>query len=333
MKTLDETIAHFSSVMAQPRLTLYASVDSSCIETALAHLNLILARPHDPVRGAAKQGLEIDRLNKVTAELAAINKALRGELVELRERWESPMANVRRIARKFRERVGALEATNAALCDTVAELTESKKALEAANAVNASLSEAVTEISLAKVASVAELERTLAATGARALALESALQRVVDDVLNAERALSVSPNPGRSYCWDSIANAVALLGRHPHTSLSWYTSNADHEREKFLRGLSNCAFDEPFLRSREQYTLNKSDVIRKYAEGKYAAMSWKTRAAEYERHILGCLDAVEKWAVTGMDSVDENRALGLIIVRIRNAARFINKKRAEQVRT
>lgn len=308
MKTLDETIECFSNVMALP-LHRVAIVEVPFIETALAHLKLIHARGFDPITENAKQADEIRRLSRSNAALS------------------EELALVKQIGRKHRARIEVLETENR---DQGQDDAERIKLLEAANA---SLSEAVTETSLAKVASVAELERTLAATGARALALESALQRVVDDVLNAERALSVSPNPGRSYCWDSIANAVALLGRHPHTSLSWYTSNADHEREKFLRGLSNCAFDEPFLRSREQYTLNKSDVIRKYAEGKYAAMSWKTRAAEYERHILGCLDAVEKWAVTGMDSVDENRALGLIIVRIRNAARFINKKRAEQVRT
>jgi hypothetical protein len=42
-------------------------------------------------------------------------------------------------------------------------------------------------------------------------ALRAALRAVVADVLEYERANNLSPNPGRKYCWDSVARAQAIL--------------------------------------------------------------------------------------------------------------------------
>jgi hypothetical protein len=41
--------------------------------------------------------------------------------------------------------------------------------------------------------------------------LRAALQAVVNDVLAYERSRNLYPNPGREYCWDSVARAVAVL--------------------------------------------------------------------------------------------------------------------------
>ncbi len=41
--------------------------------------------------------------------------------------------------------------------------------------------------------------------------LEDALRRVVRDVNDYEEANKLSPNPGRSECWDSVAHAKAVL--------------------------------------------------------------------------------------------------------------------------
>ena len=41
--------------------------------------------------------------------------------------------------------------------------------------------------------------------------LEAALRAVVRDVNDYERTNNLSPNPGRTECWDSVARAKALL--------------------------------------------------------------------------------------------------------------------------
>jgi predicted ATPase len=41
--------------------------------------------------------------------------------------------------------------------------------------------------------------------------LEEALRRVVRDVNDYEEANQLSPNPGRTECWDSVAHAKAVL--------------------------------------------------------------------------------------------------------------------------
>ena len=41
--------------------------------------------------------------------------------------------------------------------------------------------------------------------------LRSALKALVDNVLDYERVNNLSPSPGRKYCWDTVANAVAIL--------------------------------------------------------------------------------------------------------------------------
>lgn len=46
---------------------------------------------------------------------------------------------------------------------------------------------------------------------ARIVELEGALCRVVRDVNDYEKANKLSPNPGRSECWDSVAYAKAVL--------------------------------------------------------------------------------------------------------------------------
>ena len=41
--------------------------------------------------------------------------------------------------------------------------------------------------------------------------LRGALQSLVDNVLDYEKVNNLSPNPGRKYCWDSVAHAVSVL--------------------------------------------------------------------------------------------------------------------------
>jgi len=41
--------------------------------------------------------------------------------------------------------------------------------------------------------------------------LRAALQSLVDDVLDYEKVNNFSPNPGRKYCWDTVARAVEIL--------------------------------------------------------------------------------------------------------------------------
>ena len=41
--------------------------------------------------------------------------------------------------------------------------------------------------------------------------VREALQMLVDNVLDYEKVNNLSPNPGRKYCWDSVANAVSVL--------------------------------------------------------------------------------------------------------------------------
>ena len=43
--------------------------------------------------------------------------------------------------------------------------------------------------------------------------LEEALRAVVNDVNDYERVNNLSPNPGRTECWDSVAHAKAVLER------------------------------------------------------------------------------------------------------------------------
>lgn len=43
-------------------------------------------------------------------------------------------------------------------------------------------------------------------------ALRTALRDVVSDVLEYERINNLAPNPGRKFCWDSVARAHAILG-------------------------------------------------------------------------------------------------------------------------
>ena len=45
----------------------------------------------------------------------------------------------------------------------------------------------------------------------RIAALEDALRRVVRDVNDYEETNKLSPNPGRTECWDSMAHAKAVL--------------------------------------------------------------------------------------------------------------------------
>lgn len=53
--------------------------------------------------------------------------------------------------------------------------------------------------------------RTLCERDKRVTALEDALRRVVRDVNDYEETNKLSPNPGRSECWDSVAHAKAVL--------------------------------------------------------------------------------------------------------------------------
>jgi hypothetical protein len=41
--------------------------------------------------------------------------------------------------------------------------------------------------------------------------LRAALQRLVDNILDYERVNQLAPNPPRMYCWDAVADAVAIL--------------------------------------------------------------------------------------------------------------------------
>jgi hypothetical protein len=72
------------------------------------------------------------------------------------------------------------------------------------------------EEGLATIAFRAEFEPKLAELRAR-LALfdqmREALAAVVRDVNDYEDANKLSPNPGRSECWDSVARAKAVLAR------------------------------------------------------------------------------------------------------------------------
>jgi hypothetical protein len=43
--------------------------------------------------------------------------------------------------------------------------------------------------------------------------LRAALRAIVADVLEYERINHLAPNPGRKYCWDSVARAKAILDR------------------------------------------------------------------------------------------------------------------------
>jgi hypothetical protein len=43
--------------------------------------------------------------------------------------------------------------------------------------------------------------------------LEAALRAIVRDVNDYERVNNLSPNPGRTECWDSVAHAKAVLGK------------------------------------------------------------------------------------------------------------------------
>ncbi len=47
--------------------------------------------------------------------------------------------------------------------------------------------------------------------------LEEALRAVVRDVNDYEETNKLSPNPGRSECWDSVARAKAVLQKSPNT--------------------------------------------------------------------------------------------------------------------
>ena len=43
--------------------------------------------------------------------------------------------------------------------------------------------------------------------------LRAVLRALVDNVLDYERVNNLSPNPGRKYCWDTVANAVEALNQ------------------------------------------------------------------------------------------------------------------------
>jgi hypothetical protein len=58
-------------------------------------------------------------------------------------------------------------------------------------------------------------ERAAAATHAEVL---EALRAVVNDVLDYERVNNLAPNPGRKYCWDSVARAAAAIAKTTGTS-------------------------------------------------------------------------------------------------------------------
>jgi hypothetical protein len=41
--------------------------------------------------------------------------------------------------------------------------------------------------------------------------LRGALERILADIADYERVNNLAPNPGRQYCWDSVAHAHAIL--------------------------------------------------------------------------------------------------------------------------
>ena len=45
----------------------------------------------------------------------------------------------------------------------------------------------------------------------RAERLREALKAVLRDIEEYERVNNLAPNPGRKYCWDSVANAYEIL--------------------------------------------------------------------------------------------------------------------------
>lgn len=59
--------------------------------------------------------------------------------------------------------------------------------------------------------SALDVDDMLARKDAEIERLRAALKAVVSDVLEYERINNLSPNPGRHYCWDSVARAVNLL--------------------------------------------------------------------------------------------------------------------------
>ena len=63
----------------------------------------------------------------------------------------------------------------------------------------------------ARYANVKDVLALAACLEDRIAELEDALRRVVLDVNDYERVNNLSPNPGRSECWDSVANAKTVL--------------------------------------------------------------------------------------------------------------------------
>lgn len=47
----------------------------------------------------------------------------------------------------------------------------------------------------------------------RVAELEAALRALVDQVNDYERVNNLAPNPGRTECWDTVANAKRILSR------------------------------------------------------------------------------------------------------------------------
>lgn len=58
--------------------------------------------------------------------------------------------------------------------------------------------------------------------------IRAALERVLADIAEYERVNNLAPNPGRKYCWDSVAQAHAVLSSGHGTEPSRSPSN---ERE------------------------------------------------------------------------------------------------------
>lgn len=46
--------------------------------------------------------------------------------------------------------------------------------------------------------------------------LREALRAVVSDILEYEHLNNLAPNPGRKYCWDSVARAQEILEPDSH---------------------------------------------------------------------------------------------------------------------
>jgi hypothetical protein len=46
-------------------------------------------------------------------------------------------------------------------------------------------------------------------------AAKAALRRLVDDIHDYERVNNLAPNPPRTECWDSVADALAVLEGKP----------------------------------------------------------------------------------------------------------------------